>query len=506
MTGSTYDFVVVGGGPGGCIVASRLSENPAVRVLLLEAGGSEIRRDVETPEAWPMMLGSDADWGTETAVQDLLARRVPAPRGRLLGGSGSINAMAHLRGHRQDYDRWASLGAPGWGWTDVLPFHMATEDVPDRDPGLRGRGGPLRPQPIAKPHPLSVAHVEAAAAAGFPRADDLNDGELRGTGLHDLLIDDENRRQSAATAYLRPAMGRENLTVVTGALVGRLIFDGLRCRGVHFTVDGRREKAFSLRETVLCAGAVGTTSLLLKSGIGPESDLKRLNVPVVVDSPEVGANLQDHVLLCGVRVRVDRPLDPPSGNLAEATLLSTFSGAPGRPDVQICNVQLDYHTAVQQPAGDAFTLGIGLMRPESRGRITLDSTDDSAAPIIDPRYLSESTDRAAAASALEIAARLAATGAFDEWGGRCDADDWLSCDDAELQRRVADGVGSYYHLSGTARMGSDDTAVVDPTLRVNGVENLRVADASVMPEIVSCNTQAAVMMIGEKAASLLSTR
>jgi choline dehydrogenase len=504
MSTSAYDVVIVGGGTAGCIVAARLSENPDVRVLLLEAGGDERRDDVRTPEAWPTLLGSDADWAAETSVQELLGRRVPAPHGRVLGGSGSINVMAHVRGHRMDYDRWAELGAEGWGWDDVLPFHMATEDVPGGNPAFRGRGGPIRPQPITRPHPLSIAHVEAAAAAGVPRAVDLNDGELRGTGLHDLLIDDAHRRQSSATAYLRRAAGRDNLAIVTGAMVTGLVFDATRCEGVEYVVEGRPRTARATQETVLSAGAVGTVRILLTSGIGPARELEELDISVVADAPEVGHNLQDHILLAGVRVRGNRGLSAPSGNFAESTLFTTFDGLPGRPDVQICNIQVDYHTAAQQPADGAFTMGIGLMRPRSRGVVRLWSCDPSAPVMIDPRYLSERSDVDAAVTAVDLTARLAETGAFDEWGGRCDARVWLNRDRAQLEQLIADGVSSFFHLCGTARMGSDDQAVVDPCLRVNGVEGLRIADASVIPEIVSSNTQAAVMMTGEKAAALIA--
>lgn len=503
MTTPTFDFIVVGGGTAGSVIAARLTEHAGVSVLLLEAGGDERRADVQTPEAWPTLLGSDADWGSETAVQGRLGRTVPAPRGRILGGSGSINVMAHLRGHRADYDRWAELGAHGWDWASVLPFHKATEDVPHGDPLLRGIGGPLRPRPIADPHPLSIAHVEAARAAGFPAAADLNDGQLRGVALHELLIDDDHHRQSAATAYLRPAAGRAALTVVTGAEVTRVIVEHSRCRGVEYVVDGRRLTAHADRETVLSAGTVGTTRLLLLSGIGPAGDLERVGVTPVVDAPEVGQNLQDHILLAGVRVRTERPVEPPSGNFAEATLFTTVDGAPGRPDMQICNVQVDYFTAAQEPAGQAFTMGIGLMRPESRGVIALEAADPRVPIRIDPRYLTEQSDRDAAVSAIDVAGRLAGTGAFDAWGGRCDAADWLGRSAADLERLIADGVSSYFHLCGTARMGSDSGAVVDPFLRVRGVDSLRIADASVIPEIVSSNTAPAVLMIGEKAAVMM---
>ncbi|MEU1999862.1 GMC family oxidoreductase [Rhodococcus sp. NPDC019627] len=506
MKTNTFDYVVVGGGTAGCIVAARLSEEPSVSVLLLEAGGDERRPEVQTPEMWPATLGSDLDWAFQTVPQQKLGRAVPVPRGRVLGGSGSINVMAHLRGHRLDYDDWAARGADGWSYEDVLPFHMKSEDVPSGDPSVRGRGGPLEPAAIADPHPLSLAHVEAARRAGYVIAAELNDGELRGAACHDLLISADHQRQSAASAYLRPAADRPNLTIVTRATVTGLLIIGGRCQGVNYVADDRSESVSANVETVLCAGAVGTTRLLLASGIGPADELTPLGVSPVVDSTEVGKNLQDHVLLAGVRVRVDKELPPPSGNFAEATLFTTLDGSPGRPDLQICNIQVDYHTSVQDPAGAAFTMGIGHMRPASRGTIRLASADPAAAPLIDPAYLTEKADVDALITGVEVVAKLADTGAFDEWGGRCDHTDLLKLDRRDLERAIADGVSSFFHLSGTCRMGSDDDAVVDPSLRVRGVEKLRVADASVMPSIVSCNTNAATVMIAEKAAALLLDR
>ncbi|WP_425839979.1 GMC family oxidoreductase [Streptomyces fractus] len=499
-----FDYVVVGGGSAGCVVAARLSEDPDVSVLLIEAGGDERRPDVETPALWSNLLGTDADWAYETVRQPGTGRAHAAPRGRVLGGSGSINCMAHLRGHRLDFDEWASLGAKGWAYDDVLPYFMRSEDVPDGDRSYRGLGGPLHPRPSAAPGRIGEAFLEGAVSLGHQRVSDLNAAEMLGIGETDALVR-EGRRESTASAFLRPAMTRPNLTVLTDALASRLIVEYGRCTGVDYEHGGVSGRARAAAEVVLCAGAVGSPRLLMLSGLGPTEELARAGIIPQVDLPEVGRNLQDHILLTGIRYRADRPLTE-SDDGGDPTLF-VRTGSPARgPDLHLTVMVGDYSMPWQEPVEHGFTFLIGHMRPRSRGTIRLRSADPAAAPLIDPAYLDDPYDLEQLILGVEHVDRIVGTGVFDRWGGVSETSLILQQDRAGIRRAIRSAVSSYFHLSGTCRMGSDPGAVLDPQLRVNGIAGLRVADASVMPTIVSSNTNAAVVMIAERAADLVRNR
>lgn len=502
MSVTGYDYVVVGGGTAGCVVATRLSEDPAVSVLLLEAGGDERRPDVEDPEIWETLLGTDADWGYETVPQPGTGRVHAAPRGKVLGGSGSINCLAHLRGHRRDFEEWAALGADGWDYAGVLPYFKRSEDVPDGDPRYRGRGGPLRPRTPGV-DVLGAAWADGARQLGHAAVGDFNGAEMIGVGPTDMLIRD-GRRESTATAYLRPAAGRPNLTIATDALARRLLVERGRCTGVEYLRDGALERATASAEVILCAGAIGSPHLLMVSGIGPAAELEAAGVAPLLDLPGVGRDLQDHILLAGIRYRAERPL--PSGGGDGTTLLATLDGGDHGPDVHLNVMNIDYHLDGQGPLPGGFTFGVGQMRPRSRGSVRLTSADPAVAPLVDPGYLRERADLDQLVAAIELVEQIVATGVFADWGGESTTTAMLALERPQLERAVKEAVSSYFHLAGTCRMGSDAAAVLDPRLRVNGIAGLRVADCSAMPVVVSCNTNAAAVMIGEKAADLVRGR
>jgi len=417
-----------------------------------------------------------------------------------VGGSGSINAMAFLRGDRRDFDTWAYQGCTGWDYESVLPYFKRSESVPDRDPRYRGTDGPLRPAPAAHLHPLSEVYLAAAQQAGHPLTADLNGAQLRGVSSHDLLILD-GRRQSTATAYLQPALGRGNLELVQGALVERLTMDGERCTGADVIVDDELGHYAAAAEVILCAGAIGSPHLLLRSGIGPAAELEQVGLKVRHDLPGVGRNLQDHIILAGLTVEASRPLPPPTGNLGQVTLMA--DSEPGRAsiDLQIVFIHVPFANPWQTSPEHGYTFGIGHMRPASRGTLSLASADARSAPLIDFRYLDEDDDLRALIAGVRHALAISETAAFDDWRGR--SHPLLGADDATIAAFVRDAVQSYGHAAGSCRMGVDALSVVDPRLRVRGLSGLRVADASIMPEIVSTNTNAATVMIAEKAADLL---
>lgn len=496
----TADIVIVGAGTAGCVLAARLSEDPDVRVVLLEAGPDDRSERIRTTNTWPALQRTDIDWDYETVPQERTGHTHAVPRGRTVGGTGSTNAMAFLRGVPQDFDDWAYQGCTGWDYASVLPIFQRSEDVPDGDPRYRGTGGPLHPRPSQALHPLSRAYLAAAEEAGHPPAGDLNGPDPRGAAAHDLLITD-SVRESTATAYLEPALARENLSLVTGANVQRLLFDGDRCTGVVAEVDGRRVRLLADREVVLGAGSIGTPHLLLRSGVGPADQLAEAGVALIRDAPGVGQNLQDHIILAGLTVETGPSPAPPQANLGEVTLL--LDSEPGRAsiDLQIVFIHVPFANPWQQVPEHGFTFGIGHMRPLSRGSVRLDAADPDGAPLIDFRYLDDPEDLRALTAGVRAALDLSETSAFAEY--RVGSHPLVGAGDDAIVAFIRDAVQSYGHAAGSCRMGSDDGAVVDPQLRVRGISGLRVADASIMPSIVSTNTNAATVMIAEKAAELI---
>jgi len=492
-----FDFIVVGAGTAGCVLAARLSEDDRVRVLLLEAGGADRTRAMTVPSAWPENLGSDADWAQVTTPQ---AEAGPAlyPRGRTLGGGSAINAMGHVRAHPALYDGWASGGAPGWGYRDLLPYFRRSEQAPGHDPELRGTDGPIRVAPAAPAdrHPVAQALAGGLEAIGCPVTDDLSGARPEGVAWVDLAIAD-GERVSSADAYLRPALGRPNLVVRTGGLVTGLDVRGDSCAGVSYVWDGIPGHA-SAAEVVLAAGAVGSPQLLLLSGIGPAGALRALGLDVVADLAGVGQNLQDHPVVM-VTYQAAAALPRSRYNHGEVYTAVRTELANGYPDLQVFPIL----RPLAAPGFDAPAVGCNLVAavvaPSSRGSLRLASPVPGAAPLIDPGFLADPRDVDRLEAGLDLIRAAAATDVFQATG----LTELWPGPGAGPRDYIGRAVGSYYHPAGTCRMGVGPDAVVDPVLRVGGLSGLRVADASVMPVITNAHPNATVLAIAERAAGLL---
>ena len=498
----SYDFVVVGGGTAGSVLASRLSESGEVQVLLLEAGPADGPAMMAVPGAWPALIGSEVDWGYASVPQPGLGGAVfPYPRGKVLGGSSSINAMVHLRGHRSGIDAWERAGAKGWGFDDLLPYYRRSENTEGLDEHFRGVGGPMKPRPTPQRHPAAVVCLQAFQELGYPVSADLNGADQEGAAWYETTVVD-GVRQSAADAYLRPVLNRPNLTVLTGAQVQRLVISAGRCTGVRYTLGGELHTAQAAREVVLCAGVIGSPQLLQLSGIGPVDRLSSLGIEVVLDLPGVGENFSDHP--SGVVVySAAQPM--PAGTNNHGDLLAALRSDPAlnAPDLHMLFADIPMTPPGMHGPESGFTIFFALLQPYSRGSVRLVSNDPSAPPSIDPGFLTDERDVAGMLTGLRIAREIGGSQALAAWreaevlpGAQVRAV-------AELRAFLNRSIGTYFHGVGTCRMGTGPDAVVDTQLRIHGIDGLRIVDASVMPSIPGANTNTTVLAIAERAAELI---
>jgi choline dehydrogenase len=513
-----FDYVIVGAGSAGCVIASRLSEDPDVKVLLVEAGPPDTNENIHVPLGYLKLARTAVDWDYNSAPEhECFGRRIPLPRGRVLGGSSSINAMVYIRGNRRDYDEW---GVPGWSWEDLEPYFLKAEDNERGASRWHGAGGPLAVSEQRSGNLITRAFVDAGEQAGLRRNDDFNGEEQDGVGMYQVT-QRGGQRASAAVAYLHPAMERPNLTVMTNMLVERVLFDGTRAAGVAASRLGEGEEFLAEREVILCGGSYNSPQLLMLSGIGPAEHLELREVELLLERDGVGENLSDHAatqlvwttpeeqsLLLALEPAALEEYEatqtgPFASNLAESGGFIRVGAEAPAPDIQIHVAPVHIvDEGMGDPEGHGVWVSPCLLTPAGRGSVRLASNDPSAKPIIHNNFYAEPQDMERMVAALRATLDICGRPAMQPYCAQA----WTTPDgdsDEALRAHVARTTFAIYHPVGTCRMGEDADAIVDPQLRVNGVESLRVVDASVMPTVPRGNTNAPTIALAERAADLI---
>ena len=503
-----FDYVIVGAGSAGCVIARRLIENTDATVLLLEAGGSDGGiTSISDPSQWVNNIGSQYDWTYSYEPSPHTNNRsILLSRGKVLGGSGSINALVWARGNRADYDGWAGAGNAGWDYDSILPLFKKSEDWEDGASQFRGAGGPVRIERAKNLHPVATALIDAGRSYGMPYLDDINISRPEGVGPISMNVRN-GERCSTARGFLQPVMGEENLNVMTCAQAIKLNFSGTRCTGLDVLINGELCSIRASQEVILSAGAIDTPRLLLLSGIGPQKDLRRLGIPTLVNLPGVGKNLQDHIILAGLCFEAKHSLLPMNNNLEGGTFFWKSRSDLSVSDLMFVSVQIPYvsnEIAAKYPVPEhAFCIAPGLVRVESRGYLRMKTAKYDGPLEVQPNFLSAQADIDALALGIELGLDIASQPAFRDLIKR-----WVAptkrMKRADTIAFLRDSCSTYFHPVGTCAMGSAEESVVDDKLRVHGIQGLRIADASIMPTITSANTNAPTVMIAEFASQLIS--